>query len=52
MNGKLDYAFGPEGGGLKHLLEANDVVVVDYFEDLLEALFLVVILVSFDWGRS
>ena len=51
MNGKLDDAFGPEGGCLKHLLEANDVVVVDDFEYLLESLFLVVVLVSFDRWR-
>lgn len=51
FDGFLDDPFGSEGASLEHFLKADDVVVVDDLEYLLEAFFLVVVLVGFD-GRG
>jgi hypothetical protein len=52
LDGVLYYALRSECSCLKHLLEADDIVVLNNFEDLLKALFFVVILICFNWRWS
>lgn len=52
LNGSLDNPFGSERGSLEHLLKADYVVTVDYFENLLKSFLFVVVLIRFDGGRT
>lgn len=51
-DGCLDDPFGPEGAHLEHFLKADNVIVFDNFHDFQEALFLVVVMVGLDRGRT
>ena len=51
-DGLLDDPFGPKGAHLKHLLETDNVVVLDNFHNFEESLLLVVVDVGLDGRRT
>lgn len=51
FDGELDYFLESKGAGLKHLLQAYDVIIFDDFLDLLEPLFFIVVFIRLDRWR-